>query len=529
MENLCSKCFKSCVHKARPAENELFGAACDSCKLFYCKSCAELKTTEAHTLALSERILLFYCQSCKDDFKNMCCNEEKLENLFKENKRLNEVIELLESEHDDSEARLKKQIIELNKVIIAKDDIIRREKRKSMDFQDDVFSAEKSLEEKIKAQEKIIRTLKKEIGCTKNEITMHHKKYEEVLVKNKCLDKELEKIKLSRKSDTKSIDELIQKNENLHQIILEEDTKRDKLMKELEELKSMRIQMLTTISTLESDNEVYANENKKINEELFQFRQRIISKKDDQISQTSQSHCNIASIPTVNSPVNLRKIKKPKNNLVILTDDFGKMLYDAIDKSMGDSYVTQLVTKPYAGIRDIIQNSDCYVKDLTDKDYVVLMAGLNDTDIRKDDIILLSNMCFRTNLIVCNLPYKNDYGKKCLYVSKINRKLREVTQKLQVFSINIGFLDLAGKLCHRDFCKISNFYLNKFGSFKIGKFIKHCVQNFSVQCITNLKYVPIDDKIFSVNDDSFSDVTIASEVNFLEQPLPQTAPVRHKT
>lgn len=282
--------------------------------------------------------------------------------------------------------------------------------------------------------------------------------------------KDLEEVSTLNQSYKVSISTIEAENNLLQKELVE-------LKKELEEMKEERGQMMVSLETLEQENMM-----------LRRSTQKEISFK------VGDPTCKITKVKGL--PKKINGTSHIMNILVVLSDDLGKYMYDPINKLLGDKYSICLVTKPFARIKDIVKNSDCYIRELRSDDYVILLAGLNNTDLSIHDITLLSNKCFKTNLIICNIPCKlknnNIVDEKCINVANVNEKLSSITTKLKMFCINIDFVT-TDNLKYSDFYYNSNFYMNKRGLCKLANNIKIVIGNFGKHNSTNLKYVPTQD------------------------------------
>lgn len=293
---------------------------------------------------------------------------------------------------------------------------------------------------------------------------------------------------------------LMKNNELLHDQIGVYEEKITKLDNELKMYKETTAEMKTTIETLMEENNVYINDLKRVHQELFTYKESFALSKPNRPSRTPHSFSPdipaTVAIHSMSSAIaNVKKVPLKFNSrrIVVLTDSFGKNLYDFLSKELSN-FKVQVISKPFSKFKDLVYTCDCYVSDLTVDDYVLVLAGLNDTSIRMPDITLLANKCFATNLIICSLPilpnspYYSTYTEN---ITSVNLKMMTVVERLKRFSISIDFLDLSNKFTYGEFTQ-STIFLNKKGLARLGKIVRHCVLNFGSSGLTNLIYFNSD-------------------------------------
>ena len=227
----CKKCKKSCIQKARPEPDELYGAPCDSCEQIFCKFCAKITTTEAHAVSLSQRSILFLCTDCR------CCVED-----ISSFKKLREQYNVIKKEAQIKEAKIEQLKLKFNQQITElqnensklcnktqeQDQHIEQLNKKNQEYTDSVLTSETSYIDTINEQKSQIAGLNKEINS------------------------------------------LVDKNRSLSLIGEELQVKCAGLQKELAELNSIKDQMLVSIDVLTKENECYLQDLKKANYELLQ-------------------------------------------------------------------------------------------------------------------------------------------------------------------------------------------------------------------------------------------------------------------
>lgn len=232
----CKNCNRPCILKARPDKDELFGAPCDLCKVVLCKNCSEICTTEAHAVALTQRVLLYYCQGCKNAVNELSRERHSLSDRLKKAELLARSkdleIENLESEKQATCADLQKEVETLLVEIKEKDSYIKRLNRRTKDFEEEALAADESFVKKVNEQ--------------KHEILKANKEIVELMKKNGILTEVIKELEINLKGQTQKLSEL------------------DKL----------KVNMMTSIDTLSKENDMYAKDLKKANRDLLELREK---------------------------------------------------------------------------------------------------------------------------------------------------------------------------------------------------------------------------------------------------------------
>lgn len=526
-ELICSECNANCVFKDRPNKNELFGSTCDCCKLVYCKKCAAISTSEAHTLALVERKLFFYCGNCKSHLGNT--GNENLEKLYQENRKLQEIVRLLEGDQEDVKEEHTRQIHELNQIIKGKDDTITRMKRRTLDFEDDVFASEKQSERKLQECRTKIVNLEEDLKSTKVELLDKQEKINELLLKLQGSEKEISR--LSRKiknsvsieknseesSNQKTIVELSQKNHNLEECLKTEYQRINEKQGEIEELKrkivshqkeivsyqkeiedllQMNREMVTTIR-------IFEEESKRYETKIYEMKEEHRTKMEEWEEETARrntyvhvQHCNVPEIKSLEDNFNQEprdvKVFQRKKNILVITDDCGKYLYDYLNKYLDCGYRLQVICKPHAKFSNIIDNLDAYLRNFNKLDFVVMLGGINNNFLRLDEISLLVNKCFNTNLLICSIPFNSVNNTKTNAIDKINNFLFKSVMRLKKFTNMLGYIEIFNILRSSDYIRNTK-YLSPKGLYKVANAIVRNIKDFNKpeNKICNLKEIEI--------------------------------------
>lgn len=178
--------------------------------------------------------------------------------------------------------------------------------------------------------------------------------------------------------------------------------------------------------------------------------------------------------------------------VLVLTDDCGRRLYDHLHKVLSNTFRLQVICKPFARFRDIIACTEVYISDFSSLDFVIVLAGMNNENVRLDDLTLLANKCFHTNLIMTTIPV-NEYGSTSLRrinnIKTVNNKIVDCVRNLKFFTTNIDCVDTNNKFLLGDFLG-KGLYLNSRGMLKLSRLLLGCLTNFSRRKpTTNLRYI----------------------------------------
>ena len=464
----CNICEKPCISKARPKKDEIFGAPCDGCKLIFCKHCANLSTTEADAVALSNRNLIFFCHNCKHQLKDLPDLKIIINSLDIQNAKCKEKdiqIEILQNKLQDTTQELQGEINELVTENTHQATHIKRLRRKTQDFEDFVLTNEQENNLKIENQIREIQRLNNEmvqlLDSNKTQTTLiselkskvhtlesknkdleqqnhnlsnklsslsHEKdiltnnlketKYELMIKSGNNLDyaDTINSYKIELEEGERVVKELKGDINNLLTLNKEEEDRSQQLKKELEDLQTQCREMVSTIRVLELENNRLSTKLKDIREDI-----PLLSYDSDHNS-------------VVNSFISSLK-ERNNQNLLFLSDDHGKNFFwslsDSINKNL-NNFRLQHIFKPGASMLNVIENTNTLTRGFTGNDYVLIMAGFNDfVGNRYPDIKSILDMvekCSHTNFIIFSVPYLNpcnDFNYKTnLKIFRYNSRLR---------------------------------------------------------------------------------------------------------
>lgn len=268
-----------------------------------------------------------------------------------------------------------------------------------------------------------------------------------------------------------------------------------KFKSQVSDLNKMITNMRTTIETLNSENEMLASENKRLLNEVCNFNlSNSVNRPIDQperVTVRSQYEDDKVEDDKVESDM-INHSERVLTKVLILTDDLGKNLYNHLRNVFDDNYKLQIVCKPNARFSDVVLNMDCYVKDFSCSDFVLVLAGVNDRILSTRGITTLANKCFHTNLVLCTIPVNYSCASPWHHIEAVNYKLHSVASNLKQFTNNIDVLDLHHKFFKRDFVN-NSYYLNVKGKIKLSYYLKNIVKTFHTKkSVTNLRQIKLD-------------------------------------
>ncbi|CAG9773895.1 unnamed protein product [Ceutorhynchus assimilis] len=220
-----------------------------------------------------------------------------------------------------------------------------------------------------------------------------------------------------------------------------------KMKEEVKELKEINKSMTVSISVLEEENKRLEKELKELQMEFDQIlAEHISSEKSLVVNDTESKTKKTTKVITKNThnKLNVNSTKKQANitnihdaNIITNMNDaypndsievigstinyqYGKYLLPYLESHLSDKFDVQIVTKPNALFVDVIGGHEESISKMSSSDYVIVMAGLNNNNVKLSDITLIANTCFYTNLIFCTIPAKCTDGLPYCHVDYIN-------------------------------------------------------------------------------------------------------------
>lgn len=180
----------------------------------------------------------------------------------------------------------------------------------------------------------------------------------------------------------------------------------------------------------------------------------------------------------------LLDVDQPKNKVLLLADEYGRGMRNILESFIGKDFVVTAVLKPNAPLDQILRSCGTLCKDFTKSDYIVILAGSNDTNPIKFQSFLYYylNLFENTNVIlgeICRSKHLNE--------SKLNNCLKVISSQF----INVKLLDLIFFEKHNDkYCRFDK--LNTCRS--IVRTILCLNYKYKCSLVASNSVIPSDDK-----------------------------------
>ncbi|KAF2881903.1 hypothetical protein ILUMI_24284 [Ignelater luminosus] len=177
---------------------------------------------------------------------------------------------------------------------------------------------------------------------------------------------------------------------------------------------------------------------------------------DKQQIQTDTNKTEVRTKQKGSSTINTNTAdrKDGKSRLLILADSHGRDMARLCKNTSSDKFITQCILKPNALFQNVTENISNLTKDSNKRDYVILIAGVNNAlkgiKISDETVIETFNQMQKTNLICGTVSYW--HGRHILnqFSYEINPTLFNTVQQ---FSSNVELLDSNSILRKQDFTK----------------------------------------------------------------------------
>ena len=474
------------------------------------------------------------------------------QSIEKKCKEKDDKIFLLTNQVDDLGEQLAKEVDKLNEEIVKKDNHIKRLKRNTCDFELELLECEKSFEAEVSDQKNIVSELKKKVEKIKEEnkklLLENTQRVEMVIQKNisetddlknrikELMDersvnkdkllivkKELLEVKrmeeklmcgLKKNMDLLSDEKL--RNEdlsiklsasevNLNECLSSVETKDQTMVglkNQLQELMEVNKNMVGTIRLLEEENERYQKELEQVR---YDFSKDYPGKSDmttkvnnglhhneilnfnENINNILNNDLNKNRNDTISNN-NLNKLAKSRQ-ILLLTDEYGKYLLPFLESRLSADFHVQVICKPGATFKNVIRGQEAAISALKKDDFVIVLAGLNNNDISLNDITLIANWCFFTNLILCTIPAKFEESIPNNNIEYVNAKIIKSVHNIRQFSNNVNILDLQTKFSYSDYTR--SFFLNNKGLTKMAYLMSNLICNFNGAPSGFLRQIPL--------------------------------------
>lgn len=109
-----------------------------------------------------------------------------------------------------------------------------------------------------------------------------------------------------------------------------------------------------------------------------------------------------------------RETKNIKRKIVVLADSQGKEFEPHL-KGLEKEFQIFVYSSPGAKLKNVVKNGESFVKDLTDKDFVIILAGSNDAHRNEPTQLTIAqglkslfSIKNNTNILVNSIPYRHD-------------------------------------------------------------------------------------------------------------------------
>lgn len=195
------------------------------------------------------------------------------------------------------------------------------------------------------------------------------------------------------------------------------------------------------------------------------------------IETTAQVHRTASFSPRTDpkSKYAERHQREIKNKIIVLSDSQGKNMYPYI-QNLANGYQVFVHTKPGAKLKHVVSAAKCFIKECTENDFVVLLAGTNDIGQYEPSQLSITqglksllSLDVKTNVIINSVPYRFDtmqFNDKIFYANMaITKLIREYKGKL---SLTYGELNTILHRCH--FTR-HGLHINKRGKRILGRSI----------------------------------------------------------
>ena len=435
----CMMCQLPCISGRRPKKDELFGAPCDCCHLFVCRTCAGITATEVDTLALSQRFCIFYCFNCKGKLKNLTKLEEITEELNKTKLECKEKVnaaENMKQKYKNKITGLSDELEKLRAIV----------KRQSADKGDSARTCDQKCRDNLDKLNNKIAELDNEVESLKKD------------------NEELAQCMKNTEEERADLVKMQRLNAELSQKLVTAEEEFNKQGAYLEEMKNTNRDMVNAIRLLENDNEA--------------FRQ--------QSTQQKREASSYSEITT-----DYREDGK-RQSIIIYGDDLANNLRNVLDGCLHKKFKITATIKVNAPLEEIVRDIDETTTQLTKKDYVIVMGGLvnilNGLQVKDDVIQNFRKVNERTNLIVFSVPLWNENQILNNFINNHNKYLCN-----RIYESNICkfFMHFNAIVHSKKFYFNDNIHINFRGKVMVAKAIRTLIMGNRAQTTEN----SVNDKI----------------------------------
>lgn len=299
---------------------------------------------------------------------------------------------------------------------------------------------------KLSEDQKVI-SLERELHLLKEE-NIHLKKVNSQT--QKCTSDQINVDQLKKDeqihNSKRKIEELMTRNSILLNQIAKMEVDHQQMKLEINEFKTTKNSMITSIETLSAENEVLHNDLVKLRDEHAKLKNGSVNIKDQAIK------LNEKLIQVDRSQVGRMRhescLNQKKRQLLIISDELGRGLNKSLTEYLGKSnFIVQSFIKPGASYHSTMDNIEDLTRNFTSNDYILIMTGSNDFISNQNPslrfILNKIEKCSNTNIIFSATPVTPDNIKNSRWIQKFNYRLQEKIVKVNNVSENkVCFLDI---------------------------------------------------------------------------------------
>lgn len=442
--------FKCCKSK------ECTSVCCVQCFSIFHSSCIARRKSvthlDGHTVICSTE-----CEKERSDEKK---NTEELSRtltrLADEVRDKCQMIVRMERGEEERVISLNAQIDQLTAMNEEKDAYIRTLKRRTTDFEDEVFDTEQKYISEVKIYKARITDLNREIVDSLN-------RNDSLRIECDGLKAELERLRV-----------------------------------EISECNKLRESMLTSIETLTEENHAYVNEFKQLKCENFNLKNGKNARKKlslmpvmtwesgqldapgigqglhagampggevEQVIEVNPGDGEVREGNAVQREVGVAVREDMgvaavvpgqqhgdsgrKRRVLILCDDSGRYVCDRLTRiSKTSLFSVETIIKPNARLEDVIENMDKLTKKFSKRDHVIIMAGKNNFSSKQYPKFRFISDRLRScsaNVVFVSTPVYTNSGDLCKYIAKFNSKLNGFLQKVDhCVPNNLAYIEANG-------------------------------------------------------------------------------------
>ncbi|CAG9817136.1 unnamed protein product [Phaedon cochleariae] len=387
--------------------------------------------------------------------------------------------EKIKNEEEARESSFKGEIDSLRKMLEEKDTYIKRLKRGSQNYEHLVLDAESKFLEKLENQQQEMKLLKTKLVNSKKmneEFALAISEKDSALTKLETKAEELDRLSknmvttirvLERENDVYADDS--KRLENEKENLLSE---LKKTIEELNQIKEKNYDLLKNMKKLEEDNKLCRNElqnwhikAKSVdtvkNYDLLKNMKKL--EEDNKLcrNELQNWHIKAKSVDTVKKSDHISTNNNKQKKVLIVSDQMGRGLDRELRRRYkGENTSIEIILKPGAQYNRIIEDLENLTKNFTEEDFVIISAGINDFLAHKYPSIKLIN----AKLKKCN-------NTNLIFLSTpISSSSPKQTLKFN------------SKLC--DFLNVVNQYQDQYISFlNTNDFDGRKKSNFKISCL----------------------------------------------